>query len=194
MIEYPNWMDDLRLRRDGESAGQHVARIVRGLVGVSLVHDHDRLVDLFRLNELDDRAEIVASMKTNCGTFMRQIWLLAGCDADLILCPYVVGMAVSWDLEAARRLGALAPAGSWRQIGEGWGLHYGTPGRNDDHVEFALGEPDSAGVCEHAGGGRPENAITLGKGDIRWSCGRPLLHAINPERMATNPATGDDPY
>ena len=194
MIEYPNWMDDLRLRREGESAGQHVARIVRALVGVSLVHDHDKLVDLFRVNERDDRAAIVASMRTNCGTFMREVWALAGCDESLILCPYVVGMAVSWDLEAARRLGALVQGSEWRQIREGWGLWYQTGDHNDSHMEFSLGAPDEHGVCDHAGGGRPDNAITLTRGDIRWSCGRPLRAIIDPDKMTPNPATHDDPY
>ena len=195
MIEYPDWMDDLRLRRDGETAGQQVARIVRALVGISLVHDHDKLVQLFLINERPDRAAIVASMKTNCGTFMREVWALAGCDDSLILCPYTIGMAVAWDLEAARKCGALVDGSQWKSIEEGWGLHYGNPGKNNDHMEFSLGFPDSAtGVCDHAGGGRLNNAITLETGDVRWSLGRPLLNAINPEKMATSPATGDNPY
>jgi hypothetical protein len=50
-------------------------------------------------------------------------------------------------------------------------------------------------VAEHGGGGRPYNAITIERGDIRWSWGRPLRHLIDPERMATNPwLTPDNPY
>lgn len=201
MIEYPDWLQDLHVRQPGESAGEHITRIVRGLQGVSLAHERERLEALFLANETAERAALVASMRTNCGTSMRAIYVLAGVSAgkpdgcDELLDPYEVGMAVSWVLEAARERGALVAASQWRRAGPGWGLHYGTPGRNDDHLEWVLGTPDPhTGSVEHGGGGRVGNAITIARGDIRWSSGRPLRAMIGPERMADNPATRDNPY
>jgi len=196
-VTYPDWLQDLHVRKPDENAGRHIARIVRGLQGISLTHERERLEALFLANEAPERAALVASMKTNCGTSMRAIYALAGCDsADrYLLDPYQVGMAVAWVLEQARINGALVAASQWCRAGPGWGLHYGTPGKNDDHMEWALDTPDPhTGSVEHGGGGRPGNAITIARGDIRWSSGRPLRALIDPELMADNPALADNPY
>lgn len=195
MIELPDWMQVLHVRADGETTGEHVARIVRALDGISLHSHADHLAELFWANEeTEARASLVSSWKTNCGTSMRCVYALAGSDLDLILCPYVVGRAVSWVLQAAMTAKALLPGTHWRSLGPGWGMHYGTPGLNNDHVEFCLSVPDAVGIADHGGGGRPDNAITVGRGSILSSSGRPLLSIIDPARMVQAEATGDDPY
>lgn len=192
-----DWVHELHIRGDDESAGDHIARIVRALNGVSLVHDREKLEALFWANETRERAPLVASMRTNCGTSMRAVYALAGVEADdhYILDDYRVGMAVAWVLEQARLNNAIVSPSRWRDAGPGWGMHYGTPGHNDDHMEFCLSVPDPVtGIADHGGGGRGQNAITVVRGGIRWSSGRPLRALIDPDRMATNPARGDNPY
>lgn len=195
----PEWFQLLQQPQVGESPGHHIARILRALVGLSLKNHADQLAQLFLVNERPDRAAAVSAIKTNCGTTMREVWCLAGCKDHFVTQPYEVGMAVSWDLEAAREEGSLISLheqpDAWKLVDEGWGLHYAIPGTNDDHMEFSLGRPDpKTGECEHAGGGREDNAITQSVGDIRWSLGRPLQHVIRPEKMATEgPAKPADP-
>lgn len=191
MNTLPRWLQALQSRAPGETPGAHIARIVRGVAGCSLDHDADKLAALFMVNEPDAAtAKRVSTYATNCGTSMRQVYALAGCDHVLIRCPYKIGAAVSWVLTAARAKGALLPPSRWREAGPGWGLWYGTPAakgkspRNDDHMEWCLAVPDEHGVALHGGGGRAKNAITLaGPNDIRWSSGRPLRGLIDPERM-----------
>lgn len=185
MNALPSWLRALRARAPGEAPGEHVARIVRGVAGCSLDHDADRLAAIFLVNEPDAAtARRVSTYATNCGTSMRCIFALAGCDHPLATCAYKVGLAVAWLLTAAREKGAIVAASEWRRAGPGWGAHYGTPGKNDDHVEFILTVPDAEGVALHGGGGRERNAITLaGPNNIRWSSGRPLRALIDPALM-----------
>ena len=187
MTILPPWLQALQSRSPDESPGNHIARIVRGVAGCSLDHDADKLAELFLANESSpEQARRVSTFATNCGTSMRCIMALAGCDHPLVTMPYKIGMAVAWVLTAAREKGALVSASRWRDAGPGWGLHYGTPGRNDDHVEWCLSRPDASGVALHGGGGRPRNAITIGgPNDIRWSSGRPLRALIDPVPLLT---------
>jgi len=196
MLPLPEWLDELRRRREHEGAGEHLARMVRTVAPCSLVLRRDRLEALFLANEATEaKAKLVATFKTNCGTSMRQFLCLAGCEHELVTKPYQVGMAVAWLVTAARDLGAIVPASEWRKAGPGWGLHYGTKGRNDDHVEWCLAVPDARGYAEHGGGGRAQNAITVQPAsDIRWSSGRPLIRMFDPAKMVTNPVMGDNPY
>lgn len=179
------WLVALQSRAPGETPGQHIARIVRGVAGVSLVHEPGKLAELFEINEPDaETARRVSTYSTNCGTSMRCIMALAGCDHPLITRPYTVQMAVAWVLTAAREKGALVQPSRWPDAGPGWGAHYGTPGHNDDHVEWILERPDSQGAALHGGGGRARNAITLaGPNSIRWSSGRPLRALIDPDLL-----------
>lgn len=194
-VEYPKWLDDLRHRLEHESAGDHIVRIVAGVAGCSLETHPERLAALFLCNEpTAEQARIVSTWKTNCGTTMRAILCLAGCDHDLVVRPYEVGTAVSWVLQAARDCQAVLPARGLKNALPGSGLWYGTPTKSDDHVEWLLSEPDERGIADHGGGGRPKNAITLERGDIRWSRGRPLRAILDVGRMCTNPARWDNPY
>jgi hypothetical protein len=157
------------------------------VAGCSLDHEPEKLAQLFEVNESDPAtARRVSTYATNCGTSMRCIMALAGCDHPLVTRPYTVQMAVAWCLTAAREKGALLPASRWRDAGPGWGAHYATAGRNADHVEWIRAAPDAQGVALHGGGGRARNAITIaGPNDIRWSSGRPLRGVIDPDLLLT---------
>ena len=186
MPNLPEWLAELQRPLDNESPGAHVARIVRALDGLSLVSHADKLAELFGVNEPSEaRARLASQIRTNCATIMRCVWALAGCTDVLIVEPYQSGLAVAWDLQAARELGALRPASEWESLGPGWGLHYASVGQNNDHVEFCLTSPDGFGNAEHGGGGRAQNAITIERGYVRWSLGRPLVHIIDPDRMVS---------
>ncbi len=185
MNTLPAWLQALHARSPGETPGDHCARIVRAVAGCSLDHLPDKLADIYLLQEPDrDTAVEVSRLATNCGTSMRAVYALAGCTHTLITRPYRIRKAVAWVLGAATELGALLPASSWRKCGPGWGLWYGTPGKNDDHVEWCLSDVDAQGVALHGGGGRARNAITIGgPRTIMWSTGRPLRGVIDPGAM-----------
>ena len=62
-------------------------------------------------------------------------------------------------------------------------LHYFTPGKNDNHVEWLLSDMDDQGCAEHGGGGRTDNAITVGSGDVTVNYGRPLQEWLDPDML-----------
>jgi hypothetical protein len=62
-------------------------------------------------------------------------------------------------------------------------LHYGTPGKNNDHMEWLLSEIAPSGAADTGGGGRANNAITAGRQAIAWNNGRPLLHWFDPDKL-----------
>lgn len=186
-------LDNLRIRRESETAGAHVARIVCACDGISLIKRREDLETLFAANETTQRAREVATWKTNCGTFARCVYALAGCDHTRIIEPYVNGRAID-DLQVAgAALGAMLPASEWRSLGPGWGLLYWRTG-NDAHFEFCLAAPDVAGMGYTGGAGRINNAITVGHGSVLHSHGRPLQRIFDPARMCANYATHDNPY
>ena len=195
VTNYAQWVDVLRHRLPEETAGQHIVRLVQGCAGISLKHEPERLADLFLCNETEQRAALISEFKTNCATIVREFYCLAGCDHEFVICPYVVEMAMTWVLTAAADRKALREHPSAFDAGPGWVLWYGTPGKNDDHLEVCLEVPDpESAVAWHGGGGRTDNAITLQFTSILTSRGRPLRGMIDPEAMCTNPATGDNPY
>jgi len=152
---------------------------------LSLDSNRQKLDELFLVTEPDlQSARIAASLQTNCATTMRAIYAIAGCNHPLVTCPIRIGMALSWVLQAARDKCAVVQASRWYEVGPGWGLHYASAGRNDDHVDWCVSTPSATGVATRIGGGKPRNAIEYsGPGDIRWSVGRPLVALIDPVRM-----------
>ena len=193
-VEYPDWLQDLHVRRPDENAGRHIARIVRGLQGISLTHERERLEALFLANETAERAALVASMRTNCATTAIAVICLAGAPPELrrLLSPRQIGDAMTVLREDCSR--ARLPGSQWQRLRPGWLMAYWSGNGNNAHVEWCLQEPDAQGVAFHGGGGRSDNAITIDRGDIRWSWGRPLQEIYDPELLADNPATLDNPY
>lgn len=197
-MDLPDWMQTLHLRGDGETTGDHIARIVRALDGVSLHQHADTLAQLFYANEPDEsRAALVSTWKTNCASSARAIYALAGVDANAleILAPLQIGQAVAVLRQYAKHRGAVIAGSQWHMLRPGCGMMYWSSG-NDAHFEWCLSEVDGAGHALHGGGGRSDNAITCSKEpeDVRMSWGRPLQEIYVPELMVTNEASGDNPY
>ena len=191
----PDWLEALHVRGDGETAGEHCARVVRALDGVSLDEHRDHLAQLFYANEPDEaRAALVASWETNCASSARAILALAGVEPTnaAIMSPLRVGAAMALLRDGCRA--GLVPGAPWSSAQPGWLAVYWSGVGNDAHVEWILSTPDAIGVADHGGGGRARNAITCEHGSILASRGRPLHELYDPALIATNPATGDDPY
>jgi hypothetical protein len=134
----------------------------------------------------------VVQWKTNCATSALG-FLAAICgdvDAAKALHPLLAtrsvnGMSMPWLMQLGHDAGAwVTYAGmSGRQPRAGDLLHYGTPGQNNDHVEWCLSDPTPAGAADHGGGGRPDNLISVGNGSIVSSAGRPLLAFIDLDKL-----------
>jgi hypothetical protein len=170
----------------GESAGQKLARIVRHYVGCSLSARADELGALVARG-VDDPEDVVV-IKTNCGTSALGVMAEAGVNHALLDRKYVSGAAIGWVLQIARELGALVTLPTPGVIGArkpppGALLHYATPGKNNDHVEWLLSEIAPSGAADTAGGGRANNAITAVRQVIAWNNGRPLLHWVDPDKL-----------
>src|SRR6188768_1708134 len=169
----------------GVSPGQKLARIVRHYVGCSLSNRVDELGALVARGV--DEPKAVVGIKTNCGTFSLGVLAQAGAAHALLDRKYVNGMAIAWLLEIGRDLGALVAVPNPMPLSVkpplGALLHYGTPGKNNDHVEWLLSEVAPSGAADTGGGGRANNAITSGRGVVAWNNGRPLLHYLDPNKL-----------
>lgn len=165
----------------GETPGDRIARIVRSYAGCVALGAHPvRREELAALvgRGVDD--ESVVTWETNCCTFALGVLSAAGVVYHGLQVPLVNGA----------EFGVLVALGvsfqAWRTPAPGDGppprgalLWYHVDGKNVDHVEIALDPPD-----EHGGGGRPHNAITVGRGgDDHWSWGRPLHRWLDPDAL-----------
>jgi hypothetical protein len=177
----PN-LTDLCLGRAGDTPGVKAWRAITFFVGASL-HTHPELLTALAAIDDPENPAKWAALKTNCATTMRWILALIGCPSRFVTQHDTIGTSLTWDIQAAQELGALLPAtpANVALLDVGWGLHYGTPGSNNDHMEWC--GPGTGFVRDHAGGGREDNAITLDHSDVRWSVGRPLLHVIDINKM-----------
>lgn len=161
--------------------GDRIAELARSYVGCSIDH---RVMDLALLvaTAPDDNPYEVVDLKTNCGTFTRGVLDKAGVVHDILERRYEIGHAVSDVLTIGDRLGA-KDRFRGQPLLRGTILHYATPGENDDHLECCLLEDagNDVGWCKlHCGAGRPRNAVTQERSDIRWSRGRPLRNVLDP--------------
>ena len=158
-----------------------IISLVRKYVGCSL---HVRKDDLATLvcRGVDDPDQAVL-IKTNCGMFALGIMKEAGVQHDLLNQPYKSGMAIAWVRTIGKDLNALNKYSSANAPKAGSLLHYFTPGKNDNHVEWLLSDMDDQGCAEHGGGGRTDNAITVGSGDVTVNYGRPLQEWLDPDML-----------
>jgi len=166
----------------GESPGDKLVRLVRSCVGLSLSSKREDLGMLVARGV--DKPEAVVGITTNCATTALGIMAEAGVKHKLLNQPYVSGMAVAWIRQIGQDLGALVkydPKGP--QPKPGSLLRYNTAGKNDDHVEWLLTPIGANGEAEHAGGGRADNAITAGTGNVLTSWGRPLVEWLDPDKL-----------
>jgi len=107
----------------------------------------------------------------------------AGVVHDLLGQKYKSGMAISWVRTIGKDLKALNKYVSGTALKAGCLMHYYTPGKNDNHVEWLLSDMDDQGCAEHGGGGRTDNAITTGEGDVLVNYGRALQEWLDPDML-----------
>ncbi len=160
----------------GESPGDRIARIVRAYAGCSLGTRQDELAALVGRGVCDSS---IVAWKTNCASFALGVLAAAGVQHPILAKPTLVGHAFSDLVAIGYALGAWRPWASSGSIPVGAALWYALAGQNDDHVEFYL-SPDGP---THGGGGRADNAITVGKGTVDLSWGRPVHQWLDPEEL-----------
>jgi hypothetical protein len=162
-------------------AGETLIEIVRKYIGCSLHIRKDDLADLI-CRGVDDPAQSVL-IKTNCGMFALGVMCEAGVAHDLLSQKYKSGMAIAWVRSIGKDMKALQKYSKTNVPPAGALLHYYTAGKNDNHVEWLLSDIDDQGCAEHGGGGRTDNAITVGTGNVLWNYGRPLQEWLDPEML-----------
>jgi hypothetical protein len=157
------------------------AMLVQKYVGCSISLRKDELGALV-CRGVDDPDQSV-QIKTNCGMFSLGIMYEAGVQHDLLRRKYVSGMAIAWLRAIGKDLKALQKYNKNNKPIAGSLLHYYTAGNNDNHVEWLLSDIDDQGCAEHGGGGRTNNAITTGSGNVLWNYGRPLQEWWDPNML-----------
>lgn len=166
------------------AAGDGIVELVKRYVGCSLDERCSEL-GLLVARGVDDPSQMVR-VRTNCGTFALGIWHAAGVQHSLLDSKYQNEKAIAWVVTIAHSLGAVCYPKKNGPPPPGALLHYWLrDGKltKSHHVEFCLSEPTIAWHAQHAGGGRPNNEIGQGEGDIRWNAGRPLQCWYDPAEL-----------
>jgi lysozyme len=174
-----------------EQPADRIIRLVKSHVGCNLTNRRDELGKLVARGV--DNPEAVVTISTNCATSALGIMAEAGVRDALLNKRYQSGMAVSWVRQIGINTGALIRFDGKTMPKPGSLMRYNTPGTNNDHVEWLLGPMDANGNADHGGGGRSNNAITEGTGDIRSSWGRPLVEWWDPDKLGIPVLSQEDP-
>lgn len=167
----------------GELPGEKISRLVNEYIGCSLLHEKDKLADLIARG-VDDPNQVV-TIQTNCGMFALAIMQIAGAKDPILNNKYVTGMAIAWVRQIGINLKALNKytGKNGPQPKRGDLLHYFDNGKNNNHVEWLLSDPDENGIAEHGGGGRANNAITKSTSSILTNYYRPLQEFISCDKL-----------
>ena len=177
---------------------ERIKAIVHHYSGCSVLHRKDELArligkDFAETPEADcdpDRGSQSVLWRTNCATFALAVLAAAHLSAanarakhELLARPLSIGTGFTWLVTVGQQCGDIV---AYRRTGEQpktgdilWYRH----AKNDDHAEVCLSDVGDDFVVLHGGGGRSNNAITVGRGDVRWSVGRPLHAFISVDRM-----------
>jgi len=178
----------------GESPADRICRFIRSFNGVSLNNQPERLAQLTARGV--DRGSIQASKWfTNCGTsalgFLAAACGTVACAREVhpqLGAESVNGTSIGWLYQIAGDCGVAINYKLNSYIPKGSLVSYA----HGQHVEWVL--EDSDVIIDHGGGGRARNAITVGRGDIRSSLGRPLTEVFNFSAIlpaSPEPATGE---
>jgi len=167
--------------------GDVLVSVIKKYVGCSLSNRRAELGKLVARG-VDD-PEAVVGISTNCATTALGVMHEAGVKHPLLSKKYISGSAIIWVRQIGTDLGALVkytgPNGPQPKVGSL--LRYNTPGTNNDHVEWMLSPMAADGTADHAGGGRPNNAITLEHGNVLSSNKRPLVEFWDPDKLGIAP-------
>jgi hypothetical protein len=179
---------------NGEQPGDKIIRLVNGYIGCSLLNEKDKLGDLIARG-VDDPKQVV-TIQTNCGLFALGILEIAGAQDPILNKKYVSGQAIAWVRQIAINLSALNKytGKDGPQPKRGDLMHYFDVGKNNNHMEWCLSDPDENGVAEHGGGGRSNNAITKSTSSVYTNYYRPLQEIIDCDKLGIEivPANSDE--
>lgn len=171
----------------GESVQDRACRIVRDLGGCSLSTNKAKLqAFIAKDGACIDGADEEVRRRTNCAEFaVAYLAALAGGIDDarkihpLLATPIKNGTSFSVLVQIGNDLGAWISAPDAKTPPPiGGVIWYEINGENDDHAEVMLMPPD-----EHGGGGRPNNAITVGHSDVHASWTRPIHRVLDISRI-----------
>jgi len=174
-----------------ESPADRIVRLVKSHVGCNLSTRRDELGKLVARGVDDPNA--VVTVSTNCATSALGIMAEAGVRDPILNKKYVSGMAVSWVRQIGINTGALVKFDGKTMPKRGALMRYNTPGTNNDHVEWCLSDVDANGIADHGGGGRANNAITEGTGNVLTSLGRPMQEWWDPDKLGIPVLVQDQP-
>jgi hypothetical protein len=188
-----------------ESARDRLCRLVRFAAGWSLSNGRDKLSAL--VGRGVDAPGIAVAWKTNCGTTALGFVALA-CGTvvaaravhALLATPSQIGKAIAWLSRIGDDRGAwvtYSATGPQPRAGDLlWYWNHptqtkpdgSTETKFDDHVEWALSDVEDSGAADHGGGGRPNNEITVARGDVRTNAGRALRKFLDLDKLGIVPA------
>ena len=175
----PTWVPGLDILT-GESPEDRLCRFVRTLNGVSLSNRVDVLKALVG-RDVDPETLRAWQWQTNCATSALGV-IAAACGSievaaalhALLGMTSKIGTSPTWLFAIGNALGVCFEYTNGRPIPKGALVAYA----NGDHFEWILSDMGADGIADHGGGGRANNAITVGRGDCRTSWGRKITHVF----------------
>lgn len=179
-MSFQTWVPGLDILT-GESVEGRLCRFVRTLAGVSLSARVDVLKALIGRG-VDPDSLRAWQWQTNCATSALGV-IAAACGSleaaaalhPLLAMPSKIGTSPMWIFEIARALG-ICREYKGGPIAKGALVAYAS----GDHFEWILSDMDPTdGIADHGGGGRGNNAITVGRGDCRTSWRRAVTHVFD---------------
>jgi hypothetical protein len=193
-----------------ESARDRLCRLVRFCDGWSLSHNRDNLAALVGRG-VDPPSSTSVEWRTNCATSALGIVAFACGTVEaanavhaLLAKPSENGKALTWLSQIGDAKGAwVAYSTKGAQPAAGdlmWYWNHPTKVNDkgetvvvyDDHVEWCLCDTAQDFTADHGGGGRSDNAITVGSGDIRFNAGRALRKFLNLDKLGIVPVATEN--
>jgi hypothetical protein len=172
-----------------------IITLAQTYLGDSLLKNKEDL-GLLVARQVDDPA-VVVQIKTNCAMFALGIMWACHVVHPLLETKYKSGMAVAWVRKIAMDKKALRqyPKDGPPVLGAFMHYYSGDGSKNDSHIELCLEDPQlvvqtGEMVAHHMGGGRADNAVAMGIGDVRWSysVSRRMREWIDPVALLVDSA------
>lgn len=178
---FQTWVPGLDILT-GESPEDRIARFLRTLNGVSLSNRADVLIALVNrtvspmsLREWEWYSNCAESAIGIVTAACATLEFAASVHPELVA-PGRNGQSISRIYQMGRDLKIVRsykPGDPLPRKGNLLGFAHGY------HVEWVLSDPDANGVADHGGGGRANNAITVGHGNILKSGQNPLTEIFD---------------
>lgn len=174
------WVPCLTIK-ENESVEDRIIRFLTVFDGVSLSNKVEWLKQLTGRG-VDPKGLNAHTWKTNCATSALGFIAAACTDVSIAkeLHPLLgmsskIGTSITWIYKIGAATKTIRKYKTGMTLPRVCLASYA----GGDHVEWILSEPDSNGIADHGGGGRANNAITVGKGDVFASMGRKLTDILD---------------